>query len=115
MTRIGRGSSWLADLIQIFALDRFHRERKRFSLEASTACRSLKFHAHSKIKTLELKELLRRLSNAPMESVRLAGVETDLGNVGNHTYYFTLASLVKALAPKTILEFGTYLGVSAFT
>src|SRR5205085_8044160 len=46
-------------------------------------------------------------------SVRLPGVGTDWGDVGNHTYYYVLGSLVKAINPKTILEFGTYLGVSA--
>lgn len=115
MSKATKGLSWLRDLIQIFFLDRFSPQRKRFSMEASTACRSLRFHAHCKIRPKPLAEVLGLLSQRAVEKVVLAGPSTDLGDVGSQTYYHTLACLVQALQPRTILEFGTYLGVSAYT
>ena len=115
MAKLNQGLAWIADLVQIFALDRFHPQRRQFSLLASTACRSLKFHAHCKIPALGLNELLQRLSPREIPSVSLPGPASDLGDVGSQTYYHVLASVVRALQPKTILEFGTYLGVSALT
>lgn len=115
MATLNQGFAWIVDLVQIFALDRFHPQRRQFSLQASTACRSLKFHAHCKIPALGLNEILQRLSQREIEFVSLPEPASDLGDVGSQTYYHALGSVVRAIEPRIILEFGTYLGVSALT
>jgi len=104
----------MADIIRVLVLDRFSAERQRNALLATTACRSASFHARAKIRQMDLRDLLPRLSNVAVEHVLLPGPSTDLGDVGSQTGYHVLGSLVRALQPKAILEIGTYLGVSAY-
>jgi predicted O-methyltransferase YrrM len=115
MSKASQAFHWLNDVAQVLFLDRFRPRFKSYSELASTACRSLKFHARSKIRPEPLDEIIASLSPQPVTQVTLPGPMTDLGDVGSQTYYHMLASLVRALHPQTILEFGTYLGVSAYT
>jgi predicted O-methyltransferase YrrM len=78
-----------------------------------TICRSASFHARSKIRPIALPEILARLAAPSVEQVLLPGPSVDLGDVGSQSGYHVLGSLVRALQPAVILEFGTYLGVSA--
>lgn len=112
MAGVAKALCWIGDVFQILVLDRFHPHRKTLARQASTACRSLKFHSRSKIRQLELRDLLAKLGGQPVEQVTLPGPFTELGQVGSQTGYHALASVVKALQPKVILETGTYLGVS---
>ena len=115
MPRISKGLGWLRDVVGVLVLDRFKPEYKRTSELASTACRSLRFHARCQIQAVTWPELFRDLGVAGAGEVLIPGPGTDLGDVGSPACYQALAALVKALQPKTILEFGTYLGVSAYT
>ena len=110
-----RGIAWLSDLFQVFFVDRFNARSRPYSLRASTAARSCHFHAHAPIPEQPLNQILHNLAGHPVLDVTLPGPQTELGDVGSHTFYYTLGSLVRALQPKIILEFGTYLGVSAYT
>jgi predicted O-methyltransferase YrrM len=115
MSKITKGLAWLRDVVQVLVLDRLDPKRKRFSELASTSCRELRFHSRAKIRNLPLSQIIGMLTPRPVEGVLLPGPYTDLGDIGSQTGYHTLGALVRALQPKTILEFGTYLGVSAHT
>jgi len=115
MANFSNGLAWLRDVVQVLVADRFHPARKHDSQLASTACRSLRFHARSKIHPLPWAELFQKLAVNPVAQVTLPGPATDLGDVGSAECYQILATLARALQPKTIFEFGTYLGVSACT
>ena len=107
-----RALPWIRDITRIIVLDRFHPERRRLSQEASTACRSLSFHARCKIPSLPLPAILAAAGASPVETVLLPGPSTRLGDVGSPAGYHVLGALAGGLQPRTILEFGTYLGVS---
>jgi hypothetical protein len=109
---VAKALCWIGDVVQVLVLDRFHPQRRALSQQASTACRSLKFHSRSKIRPVNLRDLLPKLGGQPVEHVTLPGPSMDFGQVGSQTGYHALASVVKALQPKVILETGTYLGVS---
>lgn len=115
MLKVVKGLAWMRDVTQVLVLDRVSAERKRTSELASTACRSLRFRARAKIRPLPWTELFRELGVAEVKEVLIPGPGTELGEVGSAEYYQTLATLAKTLQPKTIFEFGTYLGVSAYT
>jgi predicted O-methyltransferase YrrM len=115
MARILKGLAWLRDVIQVLVVDRFDPKRNFFSEQASTACRSLRFHSRAKIAGVPLGQIIAALASAPVEQVVLPGPGTKLGDVGSQIGYHVLGSLVQALKPDTVLEFGTYLGVSAHT
>jgi predicted O-methyltransferase YrrM len=113
--KITKGLAWLNDVAQVLVLDRLSSKRRRFSELASTSCRELKFHSRARIRSLPLSEVIALFSNGGFEQVSLPGPFTDLSDVGSMNVYHVLGSLVRALEPKTILEFGTYLGVSTQT
>jgi predicted O-methyltransferase YrrM len=113
--KITKSLAWLNDVTQVLVLDRLNSKRRRFSELASTSCRELKFHSRARIRGLPLAEVIAMFSNGGFEQVSLPGPYTDLSDVGNMNIYHVLGSLVRALEPKSILEFGTYLGVSTQT
>ena len=108
--KIFRGLAWFSDVAQVLVLDRLNSKRRRFSELASTSCRELKFHSRARIRSLPLTQVIAMFAHQPFEHVSLPGPSADLSDVGNTNVYHVLGSLVRALEPKTILEFGTYLG-----
>jgi predicted O-methyltransferase YrrM len=113
--KIIKGLAWLSDVMQVLVLDRFDPRRRRFSELASTSCRELRFHSRAKIPGLPLAKIIAMFTSQSFEQVSLPGPFTDLSDVGSMNVYHVLGSLVRSLEPKTILEFGTYLGVSTQT
>ena len=113
MSKVARGFQWFRDITQVVLLDRFNPERRHLAEAASTACRSLNFHSRCKIQGLPLAEILAELGCPEVPTVALAGPCTDFGDVGSQTGYHTLGALMQGLRPRRVLEFGTYLGVSA--
>jgi predicted O-methyltransferase YrrM len=113
MATLNQAFFWIRDIAQVLVLDRFDSRRKRIAQAASSACRSLRFHGRSHIPQLPLSEIVGKLSSVQIDDVRLPGPATDLGEVGSQTAYHALGAVAKAVRPSTILEFGTYLGVSA--
>ena len=101
--------------MQVLALDRFDSRRRRFSEQASTSCRELRFHSRAKIRSLPLAQIIAMFPSQSFEHVNLPGPFTDLSDVGSMNVYHVLGSLVRSLEPRSILEFGTYLGVSTQT
>ncbi len=87
---------------------------KEEARDVATLVRRARFHAHAKIPSLGLSDIVSRLGTGPVTDVRLAGPR-DLSGVGSPTYYHALASLVRALRPASVLEIGTYLGVGTLT
>jgi len=114
MPKLRKALAWISDIAQVLVLARFKPAHRRASEIASSACRSLWFHERSKIRPKRLRDLLPMLGSARVEQVILPGPDTDLGEVGSQGAYHVLGSLVQALRPDTILETGTYLGVSAY-
>jgi hypothetical protein len=114
MPKLSNATAWLGDLFQALVLARFHPRHRRASQLASSACRSLWFHQRSKIRPKPLREIVTQLKGHPVHEVLLPGPQTDLGDVGSQSGYHILGSLVRAIRPTTILETGTYLGVSAY-
>lgn len=112
MPSVAKALCWIGDVVQVLVFDRFNPQRRALSQQASTACRSLKFHSRSKIRPLHLRDLLPKLGAQAVDQVTLPGPSTDFGQVGSQVGYHALGSVVKALQPKVILETGTYLGVS---
>jgi predicted O-methyltransferase YrrM len=113
--KVIKGLSWLSDVAQVLVLDRFDPRRRRFSQQASTSCRELKFHSRARICSFPLAQVIARFTSQSFEQVSLPGPFTDLSDVGSMNVYHVLGSLVRSLRPRTILEFGTYLGVSTQT
>jgi len=103
------------DLAQVLIWDRLDPQKRQMSKEAGAYCRSLRFHSRSRVRPLPWPELFRKLGVSGAEEVAIPGPGIDFGDVGNTDYYYALAAVVRALQPKTIFEFGTYLGVSALT
>ena len=58
---------------------------------------------------------MKKLGVTELPQVVLPGPSTTYGDVGSQSGYYTLGALVAGLQPTTILEFGTYLGVSALS
>jgi hypothetical protein len=114
MSKATRGLQWFTDITQVLFLDRFNARRRHLAEAASTACRSLNFHSRSKIRPIPLADLLSRMGCEEVTSVNLPGPSTLFGDVGSMAGYHVLGSLMKGLRPASVLEFGTYLGVSAY-
>ena len=115
MSKAARAWRWFRDITEVLILDRLNPRRRHLSEAASTACRSLNFHARCKIQAVPLSDLLLSLGCEEVPTVTLPGPSTTLGDVGSQTGYHVLGALVRGLRPATVLEFGTYLGVSTYT
>jgi predicted O-methyltransferase YrrM len=114
MSKATRALQWFSDVTQVLFLDRFNARRRHLAEAASTACRSLNFHSRSRIRPVPLVDLLSRMGCDEVTSVTLPGPSTLFGDVGSMSGYHVLGSLMKGLRPASVLEFGTYLGVSAY-
>jgi predicted O-methyltransferase YrrM len=115
MPTFSEAAGLFRDLAQVLVLDRLNPERNPASKLAGAHCRTVRFHSRCKIRPLAWPELFQKLGVAGVEQITIPGPAVNLGDVGDPGYYFALASLVRALRPKSIFEFGTYLGVSALT
>lgn len=116
MNRLTASARYARDLGEVLVLNRLtaHPAQRDIAGEAATIVRRARFHAHAKIRAIELAELVGRLRSDAIEEVTLPGPR-DLCGVGNATYYHALASLTRAIQPKSVLEIGTYLGVGTMT
>lgn len=115
MSKISEALALARDLAEVLVTDRLNPERNLGSKLAGAHCRTVRFHSRCKIRPLPWAELFQKINVSGVDQVAIPGPATKLGDVGAPDYYFALASVVKALQPKTIFEFGTYLGVSALT
>ena len=104
------------DVSEVLFLDRVRATapQDRIAGEAATLVRMARFHAHARIPHLDLGEIVSQLSPDPISEIALPGPRPFHG-VGSATYYAALASIVRAVKPKTVLEFGTYLGMGTLT
>jgi predicted O-methyltransferase YrrM len=109
-----KGLAWLRDITDILFLDRFRTAFRRESELASSACRSLRFHTRCKIRPLAWSEIFLKLGTEPPSVVQVIGAGENFENVGSGDYYRVLGTLAKALKPRNIFEFGTYLGFGTY-
>lgn len=116
MNRLTASARYARDLGEVLVLNRLKSPpaQREIAGEAATIVRRARFHAHAKIRGIELTDLLARLTPEPIDDVVLPGPR-DLCGVGNATYYHALASLARAIRPSSVLEIGTYLGVGTMT
>lgn len=114
--RLSASVIYARDLSEVLFLDRLRGAplQARLAGEAATFVRQARFHSHARIPHLDLSEIVAQLTPEPVAEIALPGPRPFHG-VGNATYYAALASIVRALDPSTVLEFGTYLGMGTLT
>ncbi len=116
MDRVFSSLSYARDLGEVLVVDRIRSSpaQSRIAGEAATAVRQARFHAHARIPDRALHDVLKGFPHHPVTEVTIPG-PTERDGVGGATYYHALASIVRACQPRSILEFGTYLGLGALT
>jgi hypothetical protein len=75
--------------------------------------READFYRRTKIPIVSLRDLVAEIGEAP--SVAIPGLSVQTGDMGSPLFYFSIGSIARAKQPKTIVEFGTYLGVGTLT
>jgi hypothetical protein len=116
MNRLTASLRYVRDVSEVLFVDRFKAPppQRDIARETGTIVRRARFHAHAKIKSLELAEIVDRLRPEGVSEVTLVGPR-ELCGVGNATYYHALGSITRGVDPTSVLEFGTYLGVGTLT
>ncbi len=115
MGKVVASMSYARDVGEVLILNRVRSSptQSRIAGEAATVVRQARFHAHARIPDRRLHEILASLPH-PVTEVSLPG-PTERDGVGGATYYHALASVVRAVQPRSILEFGTFLGLGTLT
>jgi predicted O-methyltransferase YrrM len=75
--------------------------------------READFYRRMKIPTVSLRELIAEIGEA--SSVSIPGPTVQTEEMGGTVGYFVIGSVARAKQPKTVVEFGTYLGVGTLT
>ena len=109
-TRFLAGLSTIGESAQLLGLDWMSSRRRLYWHQARWALRTLRFRAHAAIAPISLDELCRQLGGAA-QPVVLPPATTDMAGVGSVEYYFAIGAVAAALAPRAVVEFGTYRGV----
>ena len=114
--KVGASLSYARDLGEVLLVDRIRSSptQSRIAGEAATFVRQARFHAHARIPDRALHDVLAGFPHHPVTEVTLPG-PTERDGVGGTSYYHALASIVRARRPRSILEFGTYLGLGTLT
>lgn len=114
--KVGAGLSYARDVSEVLFLDRLRASpvQSRIAGEAATAVRQARFHAHARIPHLDVGDITSQIAEAPVAEITLPGPR-QFDGVGSATYYAALASIVRAVNPSRVLEFGTYLGMGTLT
>ena len=114
--RLSASVLYARDVSEVLFLDRVKSSalQSRIAGEAATFVRQARFHAHARIPHVDLGEIVSQLSPEPVSEIVLPGPR-PFHRVGSTTYYAALASVVRAVDPTTVLEFGTYLGMGTLT
>lgn len=116
MGRLAASISYARDVSEVLILQRVRSSptQSRIAGEAATVVRQARFHAHARIPGRGLSEILPGLSPTAVTEVTLPG-PTERDGVGGAAYYHALASVVRAVRPRSVLEFGTFLGLGTLT
>ena len=75
--------------------------------------READFYRRTKMPTVSLRDLVAEIGEAAAVSIPGPSVQSD--EIGSAAFYFAIGSIAKAKQPKTVVEFGTYLGVGTLT
>lgn len=115
-SRLSASLIYARDVSEVLFLDRLRTSpvQNRIAGEAATVVRQARFHAHARIPHVDIDDIVAQLSPEPVTEITLPGPRQFQG-VGNATYYAALASVVRAVNPSTVVEFGTYLGMGTLT
>lgn len=114
--KVAASINYARDVGEVLILNRVRSSpvQSRIAGEAATVVRQARFHAHARIPDQPLHEILAAFPHQPVTEVTLPG-PTERDGVGGATYYHALASVVRAVRPRSILEFGTFLGLGTLT
>jgi len=109
--------AWLA--LHTVYFDLLREDPNRVSVDARCSIREASFHisdAHE-LKVASLVDWLGSITEVPEDVVMPAEVAPGNANegVGTMAYFHTLALLCRAIKPKQIVEFGTFLGLGTAT
>jgi hypothetical protein len=105
----------MADTAQLLGLDWISTATRPYWHAARWSLRTLKFQAHAHLPTLPLPEIVARLGRGSSDAVSLPPATLPTGGVGSPAHYYALGSICQALAPRRVLEIGTFLGVGTLT
>lgn len=111
MSKVAEAVALFRDLGQVLFLDRLNSQRVQTSKNAGTHCRKIRFHSRSKIRSLPWADVFQRLGSPNVSQISIPGPSVKTEDVGDADYYAAIAALIQAIQPKSIFEFGTYLGV----
>jgi predicted O-methyltransferase YrrM len=103
------------DAVQILGLDLLNPLTRADSRRACVALRNFSFRAHATVRPITLRELMLGITVEPQREVVLPSAVTDTQGIGDTHYYYCLAAIAMAVAPRRVLEFGTFLGISTLT
>jgi predicted O-methyltransferase YrrM len=115
MSNVAEAAALFRDLGQVLVLDRLDPKRVQTSKNAGAHCRKLRFHSRCKIRSLPWPDLFQRLGLPSVNEISIPSPAVNNEDVGDADYYAAIATLVRAIRPKLIFEFGTYLGVGTVT
>jgi predicted O-methyltransferase YrrM len=114
LSKIKAGICTVLESGQLLGLDWLNAARRPFWHTARWQLRTLHFRAHCKIPATTLSAICARIGGTSQE-VLLASPSFKTEKVGSPEYYFAVAALTRAVQPRNVVEFGTYLGVGTFT
>lgn len=103
------------DAVQILGIDLLNPLTRADSRRARIALRNFSFRAHAAIRPKTLRDLTLGTTMEPQREIVLPAAVTDTQEIGDTHYYYCLAAMTGAVAPKRVLEFGTFLGISTLT
>jgi len=75
--------------------------------------RNADFYRRTKIPAVPLRDLVAEIGEVSAVSIPGPNVQSD--EMGSTPFYFAIGSIAKARRAKTVVEFGTYLGVGTIT
>lgn len=93
-------------------------DRRKFSALAQVGIeiREQRFTATTVLPTITIADVLSALPNSPEKPVVLPDLsQLSEGILGGISPYYNIGAITKALQPRAILEFGTFMGVSTLT
>jgi predicted O-methyltransferase YrrM len=100
---------------QILAVDWMNGRRRPYWNAARWQLRTLRFRAHCGLPAISLAQVCDEISSTDAGPVTLPSSTIPTEGVGSPEYYFAIGAIARSLQPRTVVEFGTYVGLGAAT
>jgi predicted O-methyltransferase YrrM len=113
--RLMAAAQSVIDAAQLIGLGLMTTNTRPYWRTARQEMRALRFRSQARIQPMALAELVGRLSPEPPPAVVMPPATAQWAEVGSPAYFYTLGALCQALAPRSVLEIGTYLGFGTLT